>query len=309
MDPEAEGFGFVIRPAAVAERRACRMLLPGATGVGQRSRLYVAVEAGDGRVVGAAALGLDGRPEMYRGWQVDLRVIVPFRGRAVGRALMARVVAESQRHGISALHAWEWVEPEGEAARGWGAMGFLPWRRRVEFEVDLAHADATLSPLYAKMVEAGWVPDSARIVSLGEADVEEVARLHTTYLGGTRRLLMPLLKGLGRERFDPKYSRVLLVGGRVMGFTLGRLLPEGVCEIDANVLDPAVRMGWANLWLKLEAARMLLADGVHTIRYYTLEKHTDTRRISGQLGAKVVRTLVQMRRELGGGACAGGGAG
>src|SRR5215213_4994721 len=110
----ADSAAFAIRAPTSAEKRACRMLLPAATGAAQRSQLLVAVAGDDARVVGAAALGLDGRPEMYRGWQVDLRVIVPFRRRGIGRALMTRLVDQARGHGIPALHAWEWVEPEGE---------------------------------------------------------------------------------------------------------------------------------------------------------------------------------------------------
>src|SRR5438270_476137 len=162
---ERRAAGVVIRPPAAAERRACRMLLPAATGLGQKSQLHVAV-ADDGRVVGAAALGLDSRVETHRGWQVDLRVIVPSRGLGIGRAR--------------------------------------------------------------------------------------------------------------------------LVDGRVVGFTLGRVLPGGVCEVDANVLHPSVRLGWANLWLKMEAGRLLLDGGVHTLRYFSLRQHTDTARISRQVGGRLV---------------------
>ena len=64
------------------------------------------------------------------------------------------------------------------------------------------------------------------------------------------------------------------------------------------MLHPSVRMGWANLWLKMEAAERLLEDGIRTMRYFSLEQHSDTRRISRQAGCRLIRTLVQMRREL-----------
>ena len=290
------------------------MLLPAATGVAQKSQSYVAVGREDGRVVGAAALGLDARPEMRRGWQVDLRVIVPFRGRGIGRALMGHVVGEATGHGIPALHAWEWVEPESEAARAWAAFGFSPRQRRLEFETDLARAVEILMPLYTRMWEENWVPPEARIVPLAEADPDAIAALHVRYLGGTRRLLMPLLLGRAPEPYDPKYSRVLLLDGRVMGFTLGRVREGGICEVDANVLHPSLRRGWADLLLKMDAGRLLLDGGFHTMRYFSLQQHTDTQRITRQVGGRLVRTLVQMRRELApppvapGGAAAGAGA-
>jgi GNAT superfamily N-acetyltransferase len=274
------------------------MLLPAATGAAQRSKLFVAVAGDEARIVGAAALGLDSRPEMQRGWQVDLRVIVPLRRRGIGRALMERVVEQARAHAIPALHGWEWVEPEGEAARAWAAFEFAPCQRRLEFATDLASSVAQLMPLYNKLWEDQWIPPSARIIPLSEADVGAVADLHVQHLGGSRRLLMPLLRGGGADRYDAKYSRVLLLDGRVMGFTLGRVRADGVCEIEANVLHPSLRRGWADLLLKLEAGQLLLANGFHTIRYFSLQQHTDTHRITRKVGGRLVGTLVQMRREL-----------
>lgn len=299
MEQQSGGNRVLIRPAAPAERRACRMLLPQAAGVAQRCQWYVALDGSEQRVVGAAALGLDARvEELNRRWQTDLRVIVPFRGRGIGRALLDHVVEQAVRHGISALHTWEWVEPDREAAQAWAAYGFAPCQRRMEYEADLARAYATLLPFYERAREEDWIPTAARIIPLADADIDAVAELHTRCLGGTRRLLMPLLRGAAADAFDPQYSRVLLLNEQVVGFTLGRIHPGGVCEIDSNVIHPSVRLGWANLWLKFEAAAVLLAGGIHTIRYFSLQQHTDTQRVSRQVGGRLLRTVVQMRREL-----------
>lgn len=282
------------------------MLLPRATGAGQKSQLHVAVSGPDGRVVGAAALGLDSGLDSGaagvggRRWVVDLRVIVPARGRGIGRALMERVVEQAGGHAIPALYAWEWVEPDGDAARAWAALGFSPCQRRLEFEGELARAHALFLPLYTRAREEGWIPPSARIVALADADHEAVARLHVQCLGGTRRLLLPLFRGSVADAYDPACSRVLLLDGRVMGFTLGRIYPDGVCaEVDAAVVHPALRLGWANLFLKFEAATVLLARGVRKVRYSSFQQHTDTHRVSRQFGAQLIRTMVQMRRNLG----------
>ena len=296
----AEGMAtFFIRNPTSAERRACRMLLPAAARSGQKVRLFVAVAGEPQRVVGAAALGLDGRGDAHRGWQVDLRVIGPFRRRGIGRALIEHVATQARDHDVGAIHAWEWAEPDSEAAKAWAALGFLPQRRRTEYEADVHTASRTLVPLLNEVREHGWIPDGARIVPLSEVDPAAVAALHVKYLGGTRQLLMPLLTGAAPDRYDPTHSRVLLLDGRVMGFTLGRVFPDqGLCEVDANVLDPAVRLGWANVWLKVDAADSLLAAGIRTMRYFALDQHTDTRRVSIRDGVRLVRTLVQMRREL-----------
>ena len=296
MEPAAPPFS--IRPPTEAERRACRMLLPRASSSGQRCRFFVAAAGAPQRVVGAAAIGMDRRVETRGAWQVDLRVIVPLRRRGIGRALVEHVVAQARRHDVSALHAWDWVEPDSDAARAWAAMGFSPAQRKLEWEADIAAASATLLPLYDQVRAANWIPATARIVPLADADPEDVAHLHVEHLGGSRRLLMPLLSGAAPDPYHPTYSRVILLDGRVVGFSLGRVAPDGVCEVDAHVLHPSVRMGWANLWLKMEAAERLLEDGIRTMRYFSLEQHADTRRISRQAGCRLLRTLVQMRREL-----------
>ena len=288
----------LIRPPTAAERRACRMLLPRATGSGQRSRLCVAVEGENPRVVGAVAIGMDRRVETRRAWQVDVRVIAPCRGRGIGRALVEHAVAQARAHGVPALNGWEWVEPESERARAWAKFGFSPAQRKLEYEADIAAASAAIRHLYDQVIADGWIPPTARIVSLAEADASAVAALHVQYLGGSRRLLLPLLEGTAPDAFHPKYSRVMLLDGRVVGASLGRIGADGVCEVDAHVLHPSVRMGWANLWLKIEAGERLLEDGIRTMRYFSLEQHTDTRRISKQAGCRLVRTLVQMRCEV-----------
>lgn len=297
-DVEHPARNVVIRPPTSVEKLACHMLLPRATGPGERSRLYVAAEGWPPRVIGAVALGMDRRLDTRRVWQVDLRVIVPFRRRGVGRALVGHAVAVARAHAVPALNAWEWVEPDSEAARAWTALGFSPAQRKLEYEADIAAASATLIPLYHQVRKQNWIPPAARIIPLSDADHEAVAALHVEYLGGNRRLLMPLLSGGVADRYDPKYSRVLLLDGRVVGFSLGRIGADGVCEVDAHVLHPSVRMGWANLWLKMEAAERLLEDGIRTMRYFSLEQHTDTRRISKQAGCRLLRILVQMRRAL-----------
>jgi len=284
------------------------MLLPLATSAGQRPQLHVAVSGLQEHVIGAAALwpdsgvgarpGPEWGPAAGRRWLVDLRVIVPFRRKGIGRALMQRTVESATRHGIPALHAQEWVDPDGEAMAAWAALGFSPHQRRLDFAADLSQAHRTLLPIYERALADGWIPASARIISLADADHEAVAHLHVQCLGGTRRLLMPLLRGAAPDAFDPLCSRVLLLDGTVVGFTLGRVHPDGTCDVDANVVHPCVRKSWANLWLKFEAAGFLLDRGVHTIRYASFQQHTDTHRVSRQVGATLLRTVYQMRRNL-----------
>ena len=301
MDEQPAAKSFQIRPPMPAEQRACRNPLPEATGAGQESQLLVAVAGRDARVVGAAAWGPDLDTRRFladRRWLVDLRVIAPLRRRGLGQALIECVIDQAAAQGIPALHAWEWVEPDGEAARAWSAFGFSPCQRRLDFEIDLAQAHAALRPVYERVRARGLIPDNARIIPMAEADHEAVVRLHVQYLGGTPRLLLPLIRGAADDPYDLFCSRVLLLGERVVGFTLGRVRAGGVCEFDANVIDPTLRLGWATLWLRVEAAEYNLGNDVQTLRYTGLQQHTDTHVAGQRMGARVIRTLVQMRRDL-----------
>lgn len=274
------------------------MLLPHVTGAGRRAAFAVAAGGTPQRVVAAAALGLDARRDTHDGWQIDLHVIGPWRRRGIGRALVEHLVAYAAARGAAELHAWQWVEPDSDAARAWAALGFAPARRKREYEAEIAQASSTLVHLYEHVRADGCIPAAARIVPLSDADPHAVARLHVEYLGGSQRLLLPLLSGGAPDAYHPKYSRVMLLDGRVVGASLGRVMPDGAVEVDAQVLHPSVRLGWANLWMKMEAAELLLHDGIRTMRYFSLDQHTDTHRISRQAGCRLLRTLVQMRREL-----------
>src|SRR5882757_1624821 len=93
---------YVIRPPQSAEKRACRMLLPGATGSGAMTHLFVAASGDPQRVIGAVALGMDSQHSGRRGL-VDLHVIEPFRRRGIGRALLNRAIEQAQSDGIMSL--------------------------------------------------------------------------------------------------------------------------------------------------------------------------------------------------------------
>ena len=68
--------------------------------------------------------------------------------------------------------------------------------------------------------------------------------------------------------------------------------------VDANILDPSVRGGWANLWLKLEATRGAVGLGIERFVYNTFDHYTDTRAFSEILGGVETRKLMLMHRLL-----------
>ena len=86
--------------------------------------------------------------------------------------------------------------------------------------------------------------------------------------------------------------------GDVSGFILGHRTSREVIHVDANVLEPAVRGGWANIWLKLEATRGAISIGVKTFVFTTFDHYADTRSFTEKLQGATVRTMVLMYRPI-----------
>jgi ribosomal protein S18 acetylase RimI-like enzyme len=286
---------FIIRDPRPAERRACRMLLPRATEPGERCRLFVAASGEPQRVIGAAALGPDLKHEGRR-WLVDVHVIEPFRRRGVARALLRPLIDEANAHHLKSLRARDWVEPESDAARAWSALGFVVCQRRSDYRVDLTEALNILSPLVERIRDR--IPPGARIISLAEADLDAVAKLHQEFLGGNPRVLLPLLNGTAPDRYDAHLSSVLTLDGQVVGMALGRTFADGTCEVDSRVLHPSVRRRWANVWLTYEGFRRIHQEGIRVMKYFTLDAHEDTRQLGGRLNGALTGSLVLMGLEL-----------
>ena len=287
---------FTIRPAADGDRRACRMLLPQLSTVDRDLRATVATVGSPPRVVAAAATG-DASLAVDGHLPVGISVAPPYRRRGVGRALADRLAADAA--GVAGLFVLQWLDPDGEPMAALRQMGFAPWRRRHEYQGRIRDGLPTLAPLFAGLVERAWIPATASIVSLRQADLGAVADLHLRYLGGNRADLMSSLGGGPPGHFDGA-SFVLLLDGRVIGFTLGRVdWANKVCDVDSTVVDPSLRLGWANLWLRYHAGVRLLEDGVEWIRYRALDQHTDTRRAFRRTGMKLTATTVLAARPVG----------
>jgi hypothetical protein len=155
-----------------------------------------------------------------------------------------------------------------------------------------------LAPLYERMRKQGRIPESAQIIPLYEADFEAVTRLHLALLGGDAATLMRRIRGEGSDAFSAQYSRVLLIDGRVSGFILGHRTSREVIHVDANVLEPTVWGGWANIWLKLEATRGAISIGVKTFVFTTFDHYADTRSFTEKLQGVTARTMVLMYRPI-----------
>ena len=148
------------------------------------------------------------------------------------------------------------------------------------------------------MRQRGKIPESARIIPLYEADAQEVARLHLAHMGGDPKVLTQKLRGDVHGAFAARYSRVLLVDGRVVGCILGHRVARDIVHVDANIIAPEIRGSWANVWLKLEATRGGLLWGIRTFVFTTFDHYTDTRSFTERMQGVTVKTTVLMYRPL-----------
>jgi hypothetical protein len=197
-----------------------------------------------------------------------------------------------------ALYAASRVEDGSEAVQGWRWLGFEPIEKVEDHELPTAGFDLELSPLIDRMRARGRIPADARIVPLYEANAGAVLQLHLDQLGGDRGELYRKIRGQGAGAFHPRYSRVLLVDERVKGCILAHRVGPDVAAVDANILDPSIRGGWANVWLKLEATRGAIGLGIKTLRFTTFDHYSDTRKFTERLGGVTTRTTYLMFRPI-----------
>jgi GNAT superfamily N-acetyltransferase len=296
IDSMSAGLDFLIRDAATEDAKAVRMLLP--TFTEAMEYCAVAVSGNPPRVVAAGGITRSMRPKPLVGPGLALHVIKTHRSRGIARALVARLAARAAERGAQAVYAAQRVDQDSDEFRAWRALGFSPCESVIHHELPLEEFESQLAPLLERMQRRGKIPANARIVPLYEADVAEVVRLHIAEMGGDAVSLAKRLRGEVPESFTPRYSRVLLVGDRVVGFILGHRMANGVVHVDANVLAPEVRGGWANVWLKLEATRGALEWGIKKFVFSTFDHYKDTRSFTDKLRGVTVRTTVLMHRPL-----------
>lgn len=281
-----------------AEMRAVRILLPEMMTSARRVLPFVAVAGIRQTIIGATALSLDGPDDENRGtFQVQL--VTPRSGEGIEGALVGFLADAAVAAGCRGLVSIDWLDVTSAAADALAGAGFRPTARRFEYEGTFAEALAALRPLYREVADRGWIPADARIVPLDDADHAAVAEVHVRHFGGDPQGVTNLLAGRGRGGYDGRFSFALLVGGRVIGYTLGRVLAEqDLCEFDWTAIDPAYRGGWANLWLRAHAAERLLEAGIHTYRYRALAEHADSRRAARRAGSRLVQTAARMAKPL-----------
>jgi len=287
--------GFVVRPAETADAKAMRMLLPE---MRDAAAAFVAVDGEHQLVIGAAAVTRSFRPQPLAGPGAAVFVIEPCRRQGIGGSLLQSLIAAMHVAGAKALYAAMRVEDGSKAMHGWERLGFTPCEKVVEHLLPLEQFEPRLAPLVDRMRQQGRIPQSAEIVPLYQSNLGAVLQLHLDHMGGDRGDIYRKLRSERAGAFHPRYSRVLTMDGHVKGCILAHRKNKDTAVVDANIVDPALRGGWANIWLKLEATRGALRLGITNFEFTTFDHYADTRSFTEKLGGSANRTTVLMYRPL-----------
>ena len=259
---------------------------------------FVALDGACGRVIGAAGMTHQHRPTPLLGPGVMIHVITPCRAHGVGRALCNALVSAARASGAQALYAAHRAEFDSDEMQGWMRLGFSVCETVQEHQLPVAEIVSRLEPLVEGVRSRGWIPAKARIVPLYAADREKVLQLHLDELGGDQASLAQRLRGQGPDAFHLRFSRVLLLGERVVGCILGHSLARGAAAVDAVIVRPELRDGWANAWLRLEAAQDALTQDITHLTFQTFDHYADTRSFARRLRGVVTRRWALMHRPL-----------
>jgi GNAT superfamily N-acetyltransferase len=287
--------GYSVRPAAAADAKPLRMLLPELRDAGAS---FVAVDGEKNLVIAAAAATRSARQQPRPGPGVALQVIQPCRRHGIATRLLRALAEAAQTAGATALYAATRVEQGSDEMRGWQWLGFTPIETVEEHALPIVGIEGRLGPLVDRLRAEGRLPDNARVVPLYRADPAAVLQLHLDHMGGDRRALFRKLRGQGAGAYLPRQSRVLLVGDQVKGCLLAHRISKETIVVDANIVDPALRGGWANAWLKLEALRGA-PPGVKEFRFTSFDHYVDTRNFTRRFCGVTIRTTMLMMRPIG----------
>jgi N-acetylglutamate synthase-like GNAT family acetyltransferase len=287
--------GYLLRTVASQDERAFRMLLPKIRDV---ALAMVAVDHRHKMVVAGAALTRQPRLRPMVGPGVAVHVIEPCRRNGIAITMIDELARRARAAGAQALYGIQRVELDSREMREWQWLGFSACETVREHVLPLAEFEPRLGPVLDRLRDQRRIPSGAEIIPLYRADPDAVLELHLTNMGGNRNDLYRKLRNEIPGAFHPRYSRVLLIDGAVQGCILAHRGDRDTAVVDANILAPAVRGSWANVWLKLEATCGALSLGIKHFHFTTFDHYSDTRRFAGRFGGRTLRSKTLMYRIL-----------
>lgn len=258
------------------------------------SHFLVALDRTHELVVGAAGMTQSRRVAPLLGPGVMIEVIEPCREHGVGRALCHALGSLAASQSARALYAAQRCEQDAPIMHLWQRLGFAVCETVEEHELPLAEFVPRLAPLVERLRRQGHIPAEAQIVPLYAADPAQVLQLHLDHMGGDRASLYRRIRGEGPQPFHPRYSRVLMVGERLAGCILAHRQSRQVAAVDANIVAPQFRHGWANVWLKLEATQGALSLGITHFHFTSFDQYEDTRSFTAKLGGVTTKRWALM---------------
>jgi GNAT superfamily N-acetyltransferase len=214
------------------------------------------------------------------------RVPSNMRRRGVGSQLIEALLAEARREKADRIVALRAVLDTTPAARFLQNLGFVEQHAVEQYEVDLEPMKTLLEPIYRRLQARGRIPSSARMVSLAEAPVPAVRDFVLEHMGGRPVQMMQRLQGQGTSPFETELSRVLIYQGAVAG---ALIMSRQGAHLDVQILavEPSLRSGWANAWLKYEAVCGVLKSGQQSVLLsFNPDRHSDTANYLKRLTAR-----------------------
>jgi len=239
------------------------------------------------------------RTQPLTGPGIGLEVIQPCQGRGIEAALIQAVEEVACRTlAANALYIANRVDSDTHEIRKWRSLGFEAVDTVEEHVLPIDQFEPRLGILVERMRARGRIPARAEVIPLYRANAPAVLQLHLAHMGGDRAELYRKLRGKGVGAFHPRYSRVLLVNDAVKGCVLAHRESKHAARVDAVIVDPALRGGWANAWMKLEASRRALLLGIKEFTFTTFSHYADTRSFTNKLGGVTVRKSALMMRPI-----------
>jgi GNAT superfamily N-acetyltransferase len=292
IDFDIPASGFSIRPATPADAKPLRMLL---SGMAKPAVSFVAVDRRHGLVVGAAAASRALRRQSPVGPGVDVHVIPPARRCGIGRNLLVHLAAAARSGGAAALYGARRVEVGGEEMRAWERLRFHRLRdRRAASPPARSARAAAHAPHPAHPPPRAHPAGGAHRPALPGRPARPSFNCTSTTSAATAPTCSGVSAGRGDKPFLPQYSRVLMVGDQVRGCLLGHRKDAQTMVIDANIVDSSLRGGWANVWIKLEAALGVRHLKIRTLEFTTFDRYFDTRSFTEKLGGETIASSALM---------------
>ncbi|MES2755494.1 MAG: GNAT family N-acetyltransferase [Pseudomonadota bacterium] len=229
---------------------------------------------------------------------IAVEVLPSARRRGVGRALVA--AAQDLADGeTDALHSALPIAADDPAGAFAEACGFTPSRRSFEFLVGTQEIVAHMAALVSRLRRSGRVPDSARVVAARDADRFELAHLVATEFHNGP---IGVYNGLTGDTLAPDgrlgHSLAVLDGDFLAGACLWTLDGEHHGAVEANVVAPTARRGWANALLVEATVRAMRDAGADSFRFSCDEHVRDTVNIATRGGGAKTATKIVWRQAL-----------